>query len=437
MSIFTSVYTRIKKDSKYKIDKIIKDEDIYLQKKKFEEYSDYIDIVEKFIIKKKILIYGGYAINVLLPEKDKFYKDYNLNDFDCYSTNAKKDAYEIADIFYKKKYEYIEVKHAMHENTYRIYVNFLQVLDITQIPKDLYSKLYKITLNERETSIYKYYKDYDKFIVPAILLKRNLHYELARPADSYYRWDKIYNRLKLLNKLVKNKYNKGSINKKKYVPYPVEYKNIVKNVLKYIKKNEYPIIDNYAIKLYKRINKEDCCRIHPASNYLSILSKDYIKTANELIKLVENNIDKSIYKVHMLDRVLFTEIMNKRCRIVIENLTSGEKFTLINIVSTSKDCYSYIKINGYCVGSIDTILFFLYSIYIIYYIFNNDLKNNKILNETLYYISQYETLISKKYIKDVYERLSLKCYGNIIDKNDIKKKFWKKTSSLYRPENKL
>ena len=139
----------------------------------------------------------------------------------------------------------------------------------------------------------------------------------------------------------------------------------------------------------------------------------------------------------MLDRVLFTEIMNKRCRIVIENLTSGEKFTLINIVSTSNDCYSYIKINGYCVGSIDTILFFLYSIYIIYYIFNNDLKNNKILNETLYYISQYETLISKKYIKDVYERLSLKCYGNIIDKNDIKKKFWKKTSSLYRPENKL
>lgn len=433
-----SLYTKIKKDSKYKIEQIIKQTDIDLLKKKYEETLALMKIVEKFIIKKRLLLYGGYAINLLLPKEDKFYKDYNINDFDCYSVNAKEDAYEIADLFYKKKYEYIEVRHAMHENTYRVYVNFIQVLDLTLMPKETFDKLFKLTLLERKTSIYKHYKDLDKYIVPAILLKRNLHYELARPNDSYYRWEKIYSRLKVFNKLLKrHKYTKKIKINTNYIPISSNYNKIIRILLKYIKKNEYPIIDNYAIKLYKNINSNNCCRINEASNYLVILSTDFIKTANEIIKLIESNIDKKIYKVYMLERLLLTEIMNKRCRIIIENLITKEKFTIINVVSTSSDCYSYIKINGYCVGSIDTILFFLYSIYIIYFIFSKDSVKKNILNETLYYISLYEDLITKKYIKDVYERLSIKCYGIEVDKNEIKKKFWTNTSSLYRPENKL
>ena len=63
-----SLYTKIKKDSKYKIEQIIKQTDIDLLKKKYEETLALMKIVEKFIIKKRLLLYGGYAINLLLPK---------------------------------------------------------------------------------------------------------------------------------------------------------------------------------------------------------------------------------------------------------------------------------------------------------------------------------------------------------------------------------
>lgn len=429
-----SLYTKIKKDSNYKIKKIIKDTDIDLLKKKYKETIDIMKIVEEFIIKKKLLLYGGYAINLLLPKDDKFYANYNMNDYDCYSINAKEDAYEIADIFYKKNYNYIEVKQAVHEHTYRLYVNFIQVLDLTLISKELFDNLFKITLYERGSSIYKYYNDYDKYIVPAVLLKRNLHYELARPIDSYYRWEKIYSRLKIFNKLLGvYKYNKKNKINTKYIPFPSDYDKIIDLILNYIKEYKYPIIDNYAIKLYKNIKSKDCCRINPKSNYLTIISINHIKTANSIVKLLKHHINPNAYKIYILKRNYLPDIMNNRCRINIENLETNEVFTLINIVDSANDCYSYVKIKDYCVGSIDTILYFMYSIYIIYFIYSK--RDNDILHETLYYIKLYEDIIDKKYIKDVYERLSIECYGNSNYKTEIRKKFWKNKVHVYRPEN--
>ena len=40
--------------------------------------------VGKFIIENNGLLYGGYALNLILLDKNKFYKDYKLNDYDCY-----------------------------------------------------------------------------------------------------------------------------------------------------------------------------------------------------------------------------------------------------------------------------------------------------------------------------------------------------------------
>ena len=45
----------------------------------------------------------------------------------------------------------------------------------------------------------KYYKDKYK-IIPVDIIKQNLYFELARPIQSGFRWEKIYNRLDLVNK---------------------------------------------------------------------------------------------------------------------------------------------------------------------------------------------------------------------------------------------
>ena len=69
----------------------------------------------------------------MLPKKHRFYKDYTINDYDCYSKNPLEDSYELSQIINKKKYKYIKIRRAVHEKTYRIYVYGKQIFDITFI----------------------------------------------------------------------------------------------------------------------------------------------------------------------------------------------------------------------------------------------------------------------------------------------------------------
>ena len=60
-----------------------------------------ISILEDFLKKKKLVCYGGTAINNILPLEDQFYnKDIEIPDYDFYSPSALEDAKELADIYY-------------------------------------------------------------------------------------------------------------------------------------------------------------------------------------------------------------------------------------------------------------------------------------------------------------------------------------------------
>jgi hypothetical protein len=49
-----------------------------------------IKIVEDFIIRKKLICYGGTAINNILPERDQFYNKEGDPDYDFFSSNARR-----------------------------------------------------------------------------------------------------------------------------------------------------------------------------------------------------------------------------------------------------------------------------------------------------------------------------------------------------------
>ena len=56
-----------------------------------------ISIVEKFIKKNQLIVYGGTAINSILPVKDQFYnKEIELPDYDFFSIDAFNDAKKLA-----------------------------------------------------------------------------------------------------------------------------------------------------------------------------------------------------------------------------------------------------------------------------------------------------------------------------------------------------
>lgn len=149
-----------------------------------------IGIVEEFIKRKNLVCYGGISINALLPDKDKIYnEEIDLPDYDFFSANALEDAKELSDIYYKNGYEEVEAKSGQHHGTFKVYVNFLGVADITSIPKELFNTIKKSAV--RVNGIL--YTD-------ANFLRMGMYLELSRPSGDTDRWEKVLKRLTLINK---------------------------------------------------------------------------------------------------------------------------------------------------------------------------------------------------------------------------------------------
>lgn len=155
-----------------------------------EDVKKIIDIVQEFIKKKKLICYGGTAINNILPEQDRFYnKDIEVPDYDFFSQNALHDAKELADIYYDKGFIDVEAKSGQHHGTYKVFVNFMPVADITYLPKQIYSKIKDGAINV-DGILY----------APPNFLRMSMYLELSRPAGDISRWEKVLKRLALLNK---------------------------------------------------------------------------------------------------------------------------------------------------------------------------------------------------------------------------------------------
>jgi hypothetical protein len=155
-----------------------------------EEIKNIIKIVEDFIQAKNLICYGGTAINNILPEEDQFYnKDAEIPDYDFFTPNALNDAKDLADIYYKAGFQDVEAKSGQHEGTYKVFVNYIPIADITQLQKEIFNTLKKDSI--RINGI---------LYAPPNFLRMSMYLELSRPAGDTSRWEKILKRLILLNK---------------------------------------------------------------------------------------------------------------------------------------------------------------------------------------------------------------------------------------------
>ena len=413
-------------NSEYKIDKIIKEIEVNKLKNVYNEYNDVITLISKFIIKKKLILYGGFVINVILPKKLRFYKDYTINDFDCLSKNPLSDSIELAKIIKEKGYTYIKIKKAKHQGTYRVYVYGKQIFDISIIKSNIYDNLLKYSKKEKKNL--KHYKD--KYnIIPLPIIKKNLYYELSRPEQSGYRWEKIYERLNILNKTYPT-----PILKIKYecIKIPAIYQLLTKNILEYIKISKNPVIDSFALKIYKKLSLNCCGRVNDYSKYITILSTDYEQTKNDIIAIIKNKENKlANYEIDITNRVDKDNLLYTYYDINIINKEDNTIFNLINIINVKNECFSINngakrEYNNFTIGSLDTILYFLYTTYIYNTIYISDAK---IANEKLYYINEYEKYIIDNINNNILKRLKSNCYGKINYDDEIKE-IWKKKLTL-------
>ena len=149
-----------------------------------------ISIVENFLRLKRRVCYGGTAINNILPESDQFYdKSVELPDYDFFSPSPMEDAIHLADIYKKEGFDEVEAKAGAHSGTFKVFVNFMPVADITFTEKALYKRVSK-----------------DAMIIDGIsytapdYLRMLMYLELSRPQGDASRWEKVLKRLTLLNK---------------------------------------------------------------------------------------------------------------------------------------------------------------------------------------------------------------------------------------------
>jgi len=149
-----------------------------------------ISILEDFLRKKKCVCYGGTAINNILPKYDQFYnRDIEIPDYDFYSIHALNDAKELADLYYVAGYTEVEAKAGVHHGTYKVYVNFIPVADITIIHPVIFKSIQKEAVVKEGI-----------YYAPPNYLRMAMYLELSRPEGDVSRWEKVLKRINLLNK---------------------------------------------------------------------------------------------------------------------------------------------------------------------------------------------------------------------------------------------
>ena len=149
-----------------------------------------IKIVETFIKDNSLICYGGTAINNILPKNDQFYdRNIEIPDYDFFSSDALNDAKKLADLYNKNGFDEVEAKAGIHLGTYKVFVNFIPIADITQLTPILFESLSKEAIKIKNINY-----------APPNFLRMSAYLELSRPDGDVSRWEKVLKRLILLNK---------------------------------------------------------------------------------------------------------------------------------------------------------------------------------------------------------------------------------------------
>lgn len=148
-----------------------------------------LNLVEDFLRKKHRMCYGGMAINAHLPSSQKFYDlRKTLPDYDFFTPSPEKDAAELKTMLEAAGFDPVVTRLGIHEGTFKVFVDYNSVADLTFMPIWMYKLLQKRALIVDGI----YYTDSD-------FLRMGMYLELSRPRGEVERWDKVYKRLLLLN----------------------------------------------------------------------------------------------------------------------------------------------------------------------------------------------------------------------------------------------
>jgi len=364
------------------------------------EVKKIFNIIENFLRRKKLVAYGGTAINSILPKEDQFYdRDYELPDYDFFSPNAIEDAKELCDIYVKEGFVEVEGKQGMHEGTYKVYVNFIPVADITFLHKDIFDSIKKDSI--KVSGIY---------YAPPNYLRMSMYLELSRPAGDTSRWEKVLKRLTLLNKNYPLRaHGCGDISFQRKMDKNENVDEIYDTVCDTLIDQGAVFFGGYAMSLYSTYMPPALRKKFEKNPDFDVLSENPETTA-EIVK--ERLSDIGLDDVKIIKKSAIGEIVAPHYEIKVGNET-------VAFIYQPIACHSYntIKIHKKTikVASIDTML----SFYLAFLYSSRDYYDtDRILcmSQYLFKVQQANRLKQKGLLK----RFSIKCYGHQLTLEEIR-----------------
>ena len=383
------------------------------------EVTEIIQILEDFLVKKKLICYGGTAINNILPKFAQFYdKNIEIPDYDFFSMRALEDAKELSNIYYQNGYDEVEAKSGMHPGTYKVYVNFLPVADITFLHPVLFASLQKDAIT---IAGIRY--------APPNYLRMGMFLELSRPNGDVSRWEKVLKRINLLNRFYPLKPEKpcDMIDFQRKMDKP-ENRSISEEV--YVLTRDSFIdqglvfLGGYGTLMYSKYMPENQQKQIEKIPDFDVLAESPIKAAT----ITKDRLQDAGYKkVQLIQHTAIGEVIPEHVEIIVNGDTVAFLYKPIA-------CHSYNTIEvgekEVNVGTIDTMLsFYLAFVYADKPYFNKD----RILCMAMYlfHVEQKNRLEQKGLLK----RFTLTCYGKQETMEEIRAEKARKYEELKSSKN--
>jgi hypothetical protein len=351
-----------------------------------------ISILETFLRTHKILCYGGTAVNNILPEQYRFYnKNIEIPDYDFFSPYAMEYARDLANIYYKAGYEEVEAKSGVHSGTYKVFVNFVPIADITLLDKKLFQNVSKKAIKINGINY-----------CPPNFLRMAMYLELSRPMGDVSRWEKVLKRISLLNK---NYPLKGMLCDKQDFQRKYEGKEEDQAAIYEITRTSFinqglVFFGGYASTLYsKYMPYKERKQISNIPDF-DVLSENPQESATIL---KEQLIYEGYKNVKIFKKQPIGEYVDIHYEVIVNN-------DVIAFIYKPTACHSYniININGQKikVASIDTIL----SFYLIFIYANRPYYDENRLLCIAEYLFKVQ-LKNRLQQKGLLRRFSVLCYG--------------------------
>lgn len=297
-----------------------------------EEIKKISSIIINFLKDRKRKIYGGYALNLLIKEKnsaDAIYTDEDIPDIDFYSPEPINDLVQLSNIIYKSGFNNVMGREALHKETYSIKVNGQLYSDITYVPKNIYNRMP--------------YREIDGLNVIGPEFMMIDYYRMMTDFTSYWRIEKAVNRFYLLQKYYPLPYINSPITLPRQEANVI---NLLDTVLNFLRNNTSCItIGFYAYDQF--LKNSDILSSKTASAkkfkylqvpYYEIIATEYKTDSINLIKFLKESHPFLVDDIHIIEYYPFFQYLGYSVQIYYK------KTLLAHVYSNNKRCVPYISV---------------------------------------------------------------------------------------------